>query len=63
MTKYLNEISKAHIAVAEPMIKQQRVKPSRLKLKARLIKYYRRAKGVKAERTLKQSRLTLILIS
>lgn len=49
MTKYLNEISKAHLAVAESMIPQQRVKASRLKLKARLIKYYRRAKGVKAE--------------
>lgn len=49
MPKYLNEISKAHLAVAESMIPQQRVKASRLKLKARLIKYYRRAKGVKAE--------------
>lgn len=49
MTSYLNEIGKAHLAVAEPMIKQQRIKLARLKLKARLIKYYRRAKGVKAE--------------
>lgn len=49
MNKYLNEIGKAHLAVAEPMIKQCRVKQSRLKLKARLVKYYRRAKGVKAE--------------
>lgn len=49
MNKYLNEISKAHLAVAYPMMNQQRVKPSRLKLKARLIKYYRRAKGVKPE--------------
>lgn len=47
MYKYLNEIGKAHLAVATPMLKQQRVKLSRLKLKARLIKYYRRAKGVK----------------
>lgn len=49
MYKYLNEIGKMHLAVATPMIKQQRVKASRLKLKARLIKYYRRAKGAKAE--------------
>lgn len=49
MTKYLNEIGKAHLVVAEPMLEQHRVKLSRLKLKARLIKYYRRAKGVKPE--------------
>jgi hypothetical protein len=49
MSKYLSEIGKAHLAIAEPMIEQARVKPSRLKLKARLIKYYRRAKGAQAE--------------
>ena len=44
MNKYRWNVGEAHTAIAVPMIKQNRVKPSRTKLRKKLFRYYKRAK-------------------
>ncbi len=44
MSKYRWNVGEAHTAIAVPMIKQNRVKPSRTKLRKKLFRYYKRAK-------------------
>ena len=44
MSDYRWNIGEAHTAIAVPMIKQNRVKLSRTKLRKKLFRYYKRAK-------------------